>query len=65
MEMSAARSKHDTWKDSRAAEVRPISLWRVLTLDMYMYSSRCVVVYPMVCEALRFPVRCYTYKNKE
>ena len=33
MEMSAARSKQDTWKDSRAAEVRSISLWRVLTLE--------------------------------
>ena len=32
-EMSATLSKHDTWKDSRAAGVRPISLWRVLTLD--------------------------------
>ena len=31
MEMLAARSKQDTWKDSRATGVRPISLWRVLT----------------------------------
>ena len=28
----AARSKQDTWKDSRATGVRPIPLWRVLTL---------------------------------
>ena len=34
MEMSAAQSKNDTVKDSRAAGVRPISLWRVLTPDM-------------------------------
>ena len=33
MEMSAARNKQDTWKDSRAAGVRLISLWRVLTLE--------------------------------
>ena len=33
MEMSAIRSKQDTWKDFRAAVVRPISLWRVLTLE--------------------------------
>ena len=33
MKMSAARSKQDTWKDSRASGVRPISLWRVLTLE--------------------------------
>ena len=33
MEMSATRSKQNTWKDSIAAEVRPISLWMVLTLD--------------------------------
>ena len=34
MEMSAAQSIDDTWKDSMAAGVRPNSLWRVLTLDM-------------------------------
>ena len=33
MEMSAAYSIHDTWKDSRATGVRPICLCRVLTLD--------------------------------
>ena len=31
MEMSAAQSKQDTWKDSSAAGVRPTSLWRVPT----------------------------------
>ena len=31
MEMLAARSKQDIWKDSRATGVRPISLWRILT----------------------------------
>ena len=31
--MSTARSMDDTWKDSRAAGVRPNSLWRVLTPD--------------------------------
>ena len=31
MEMSATWSMHDTWKNSRAAKVRPNSLWRVLT----------------------------------
>ena len=33
MEMSAAQSKQDTWKDFRATGVRPVSLWRVLTLE--------------------------------
>ena len=32
IDVLAAQSKHDTWKDSRAAGVRPISLSRVLTL---------------------------------
>ena len=31
MQMSAARSKQDTWKGARAAGVRPISLWKFLT----------------------------------
>ena len=34
MEMSVAQSKQDTCKHSRAAGVRPISLWRVLTPEM-------------------------------
>ena len=34
IEMSVARSMHNTWKDSSAAEVSWISLWRVLTPDM-------------------------------
>ena len=33
MKMIAARSKHDTWKEYRAAGVRPICLWMILTLD--------------------------------
>ena len=33
MEMSPAKSKQDTWKDSRATGVRLIFLWGVLTLE--------------------------------
>ena len=36
MQMSAAWSKEDTWKDSRATGVRPISLWIVLTPETYL-----------------------------
>ena len=33
MQMLATWSKQDTWKNSRAAGVRPIALCRVLTLE--------------------------------
>ena len=34
IEMSATQSNQDIWKDSRAAVVKRISLWRVLTAEM-------------------------------
>ena len=41
MEMLAAWSMHDTWKDPRATGVRPNSLWRVLTLDIIVVNAAC------------------------
>ena len=39
MEMSVALTMDNTWKESRAADVKPNSLCRVLTHDYYIVAD--------------------------